>query len=293
MKRQPPAFIALALLTVSACGTSPGTTGETEAGGGTFEDVGTEDTGTGAEDTGTADVGSSDTGTDGTGTVDTGVPDVSPPPDGGIDATDDTGPDARPDVPPSTLAESCEAACEAREERTSGGCPVSQEQECADWCIELGPNVDPDLKDAYFQCLSEDPLCFQTMLQCALGLGYPEPLAHTVTLRGSGYDEWEGQRVFAAVQQSAGDFLPGEGIVQEGAFELTFDVVMHVSASHLTLFYVDVNDNGACDADADETGSQGIDLWSLPDDVITLPEWLIEAAYDPATDMGFVCDYLD
>ncbi|MFT6398791.1 MAG: hypothetical protein ACJAYU_003553 [Bradymonadia bacterium] len=277
---------ALAVLFLAACGTSPGTTD-------VVADAG--------NDNGSPDASGSDVAPTDTGVTDAGATDTAPEPDAPEPTDTGTTPDAippqdvpsEPDVPLDELEEACVAACEARQNPNMGGCPVSLEQDCADWCIDVGPNVEPELVEAYFECLATNPLCFQSMLQCVIGTAYPEPFAHTLTLRGSGYDAWEGERVFAAVEESPGEFLPAEGIVQEGAFELTFDVVMHVSQSHLTLFYIDANANRECDADADQTGSASLELWALPDDVIVLPEWLIEAAYNPETDAGFVCDFID
>lgn len=282
----PIVLLPLLLLALAACGTSPGT-GEPQSDA--ESDVIISDV---------SDVRDADT-EDAVDTAD--PPNDTDPPDGAREPDVEVGPDAIPprdvsperDVPGDELEEACVAACESREEPNAGGCPVSLERECADWCVDIAPDVQPELLDAYFECLSQDPLCFQTMLQCAIGLTYPDPFLHTLTLRGSGYDAWEGARVVAAVEESAGVFLPAVGVVQEGAFELTFEVVMHLSQSHLTLFYIDSNENGACDADADETGSGSIELWALPENQVVLPEWLIEVSPDPDTNMGFVCGYLE
>ena len=232
------------------------------------------------------------------------VPEVGPPDvaDVSVDSSEDTEPpppDAEPDapapdVPPSPeIEQACIDACAARDEDGMGGCPVAGgDEDCTEWCIEVGPRVSPDLFDAYFQCLAEDPLCFQSVLQCAVGLAYPEPFAHTVTVRGIGYDAWNGDTVFAGLEESAESFVRAEAIVEDGQFTLEFDVVMHVSQSHLTLFYIDANANGACDPVEDETGTGSLDLWSLPPEMIELPDWDIEVTYDPERDSSFVCTYL-
>jgi hypothetical protein len=220
-------------------------------------------------------------------------PDLQP------DAEPDTEPeppDALPDTPiedvSPSLEASCQDACSTRAEDGMGACPISLEQDCTDWCIEVGPQVAPELEDAYFQCIAEDPLCFQSILQCAIALTYPEPFPHTVTLRGSGFDAWDGDTVYAGIEQTADEFVRVESIVAGGEFTVEFDVVMHVSQSHLTLFYVDANSNESCDTTEDETGTGSIELWSLPPDVMELPEWEIEVSPNPDRDAGFVCMYL-
>ena len=232
-------------------------------------------------------------------TADVPEPDTQPdlPPDLVADAeldSADASPDTpTPDVPPSSeLEAACEAACSTREEVGMGGCPVSGDQECADWCIDVGPSVSTELYEAYFQCLAEDPLCFQSVLQCAISLTYPEPFAHTVTLHGTGYDAWNGLTVYAGVEETSDSFVRADTMVSGGEFLLEFDVFMYVNQSHLTLFYVDSNSSGSCDPDEDETGAGSVELWGLPADVIEVPEWQIEVVHDPERDASFVCTYL-
>lgn len=225
------------------------------------------------------------------------IPDAEPTPDTPTapdvpesDAVDDTG---GADVPPwPELEEACRSACETREEGGMGGCPVGGSDGCADWCLDVAPGVAPDLEEAFFQCLAEDPLCFESVLQCAISLAYPAPFPHVVTLRGSGYDAWNGRTVRAGVEERADELVRAETVVADGQFELEFDVVMWANQSHLTLFYIDADSDGACDGDVDETGTGSIELWGFPEETIALPDWVIHVEHDPDRNASFVCSYL-
>ena len=186
------------------------------------------------------------------------------------------------------LAVACLAACAAR--AVDGGC-VPPDGACDTICFDAGVSA-PQYFEHTLGCLEEDPLCYQSLAQCALGRAFPEPFPHRVTLRGSGYDEWVGVPVTAAVEVSADVFVYGSTAVNDaGGFEMAIEVTMHGLAPHIVLFWLDRNADGICDPDTEPTGSATYQFGSLTD-VLAAPDWVIEVDRAETPDAAFVCDFI-
>lgn len=307
---QPPLPLVLLVLFAfaAACGTSPrGSTGEgaaTDAGDLDAEpDLGPD----GSPDPGTGDA-MGDAGEDPADAPED-VPDLPDAPQDAAPA-DASADGADPDVPPAPdtsgedvaepplmtpeeIAETCVSACETREAGGGAGCPLGMvDVPCSDWCTETGVEVDNVLLEAYFICVEQDPLCFQSMLQCALSLAYPEPFPHTLVVAASGFGRLVGSEITVGVQEAPDTFDPITQRIESSNFELEFDVVMGVNQSRLTLWYVDMNGNGVCDPELDVTGTGDLNLWELSQDFVRVPDWRVEITLDPERRADFVCDIL-
>ena len=283
--------LALALSALVACGTSPG--GSSSAPDATADAA--VDAGSAADVSPTEDVAPSEdvAPTEDTRPEEDTAPteDVAPPED---TRPEDIEEDVPPALSPEELAELCESSCATREESAMGGCPLGRDSNapCEEWCVDVGPSVEEELIDAYFLCIEQDPLCFQSMLQCVIGTTYPEPFRHTFTVQGADFGLWGSYDIVVGVQEVPNEFTTLRSSLREDAPTFTFDVVMSALSSHLTLWYVDVDGNGECNADADIGGSESLELWQLPEDEIRVPEWRVEISPERTSDASFVCTYL-
>ncbi len=217
---------------------------------------------------------------------DEGPPDYWIPPDNSGDfdvRVEDTSTGTR-DV----LTE-CRAACDARD--VDGGCIPIEDGTCDGVCAEAGYAA-PQYLDHVLGCVATDPLCFQSMSQCVVSSIYPAPFDHVVTLNGTGYDEWAGLTVFAGVEQAQDQFEYGQAVIEpDGIFRVEISVNMFATASHLTLFWVDVDGEGDCDPDDEPTGSVSYSL-GAPGDPFVDPDWILEVSAEATASAPFVCDFL-
>lgn len=288
---------ALALVGVAACNEPANRGTEGDASAGSDAAPGADTSADVAGDTPIRDV-AADAEAEVIDRVDVGLPDVpmadSGPRDSGPADVSGDAADTRPPSdtsPPPDLAAACAASCTARDP-AMGACPVAADVTCEEWCLDAGSGTDAPVADALMRCIETDPLCFQTPLQCVLGVLYPEPFPHTVTLIGTGFDVPDGTIVVAGVDQAADELVLTRGVVTAGAFELRIDVTMPALASHLTMFYLDVAEPGSCTPGRDVTGTASVELWALDHADLTLPDWVLRVSPDPDRDARFVCDYL-
>lgn len=183
----------------------------------------------------------------------------------------------------------CQSACAVRD--VQGGCIPIEDGTCASVCAEAGLAA-PQYLDIVLGCVADDPLCFQSMSQCVLSRVYPAPFDHVVTLNGTGYEEFVGLTVFAGVEETADVFEYGQTIIApDGTFRVEVPVTMWATASHLTLFWIDVDAEGDCDPEVEPTGSVSYSL-GAPGDPFVDPDWVLNVSPAATPDAPFVCDFL-
>jgi hypothetical protein len=252
-----------------------------------------------AADTSFADADTPDTAVDVDPSIDTSpTDDAGPPEDASVVDTDDGpidvgAPDTAPPLDPTRIEASCEDACLQRNADGGVGCELSPALPCREACIERGSGVDPPLFDAYIQCISTDPLCFQNILQCTLGNAYPTPFEQTVTVDATGFARFIGTTIQLGLQERPNEFVRTALDIEAAEFSVAFEVLMSVQQSKLVIWYIDMDGDGACRPDQDITGSASFDLFQLAEDAdIRLPEWRIPITVDLDRDAPFVCEFL-
>jgi hypothetical protein len=215
-----------------------------------------------------------------------GPPDYWIPPDNSGDF--DVRPEDTTSAPTDVLS-TCRAACEARD--VQGGCIPTDDGTCDGVCAEAGLAA-PQYLDHVLGCVARDPLCFQSMSQCVLSSVYPAPFEHVVTLNGSGYEEWVGLTVFAGVEESQDEFEYGQAIIEpDGTFRVEILVNMWATASHLTLFWIDLDAESDCDSESEPTGSVSYEL-GAPGEPFVDPDWVLEVSPEDTPDAPFACEFL-
>ena len=217
-------------------------------------------------------------------------PPPAPASDLGQDADASSEPDLWVGPNPTTdeIAALCPSACDER--NVDGGC-VPPEGVCDTICFDA-VNGAPEYSEDILACLADDPLCYQSLAQCVWGRVFPAPIDHSVVLRASGYGEWAGAAVTAAIEVSPEVFAYGSSQVgDEGEFVVTIDVRMHALAPHEVLFWLDLNSDGVCDSDSEPTGSATYEFGTRTE-VLSVPDWVIEFDRSEVGDGAFVCDFI-
>lgn len=212
-------------------------------------------------------------------TVDTGASDVR----------GDTGQPVAvdPDSTTEEIALACVAICDGRS--VDGGC-IPPGSPCHDLCFNAVVGA-VEFFDDTRACLEIDPLCYQSLSQCVFGRRYPESFEHTVTLRGTGYEEFIGSRVIGGIEESEERIEYGQANVDpNGEFSLEIDVELHALDAHTVLYWIDLDDDGVCIPE-EPTGSGTYQL-DAHDDGLVVPDWVIEVDRAAVPDSAFVCDLL-
>lgn len=153
--------------------------------------------------------------------------------------------------------EECENLCEYRAEQLEDNAHCEFEWksgDCPTVCEEYGI-FERSTQEALAECVTDNPLCYQDVHDCVAGLVYDGPSEAVFRLTGTGFESVSGQTVVMGIETHAGLSTFTRQVSDFGRFEVTFAESVFPDSSHLALFYVDVNDNGRCDATVDVTGS--------------------------------------
>lgn len=185
--------------------------------------------------------------------------------------------------------EECENLCADRAEQlddnahcifeySSGDCPTV--------CEEYGI-FERATQEALAECVTENPLCYQDVHDCVARRVYDGPSEAVFRLTGTGFESVSGQTVVMGMETHAGLLTFTREVSDFGRFEVTFAESVFPDPVHLALFYVDVNENGRCDASVDVTGSayleRSADIDHLSYTAVTgLPE----------RDLDYICRFL-
>jgi hypothetical protein len=159
---------------------------------------------------------------------------------------------------------------------------------CVEYCEMNAPAWPTEVAKAFATCAAENPLCFETVPNCILSQLHPAGKSHPVTLEGSGFDAYNGKRFF--VWHDPGLNLPfgGDVIITGGMFAFKWfePVAVGDMGTSLLLGYIDMDDNGTCNAATDVTVSIN-------------PQWngdYLNPAFSavltpPLADPDFVCSF--
>jgi len=176
----------------------------------------------------------------------------------------------------------CSYVCEVTREEV--GC--FNQQACSDFCTAEATEMDPSAFVAYATCAAENPLCYQFMESCMWHHLYPDPMPIDVHVKGEGFGAHEGLPIIARVDAAVGTAAEAQATVQDGAFELSWQI-NEVIDFHLILYYVDIDGDGSCTPGIDFTGSDFVPIggpWPAP---------RFEAVISPAPSNGWQCQYIN
>ena len=176
--------------------------------------------------------------------VDVGLANI----DSGISSMDASVADAFvPDGPDARCIETCDERKENDET-----CFSDDYDGCIEFCNDIA-SWQTSTQDAFYFCVNEDPLCFQTITQCVITTAFPDPVPIIAKFVGTRFEQFEGKRVYAM-------FDPGrtnartEAVVMNGQHELIWEIDSNVGSLTKTIFYyVDVDDDGRCNPRTDRT----------------------------------------
>ena len=168
--------------------------------------------------------------------------------DTGVSLIDANVADAFVPVEPDTR---CIKACDNRMEKDET-CFSDDYDSCIRFCDEIA-TWRKSTQDAFYFCVNDDPLCFQTITQCILTAAFPNPVPIIAKFVGTGFESFEGKRVFAMFDPGRTD-APSETVVTNGQHELIWEIDSNVGSLTKTIFYyVDVDGDGRCDPGTDRT----------------------------------------
>lgn len=152
---------------------------------------------------------------------------------------------------PDGPAPACIEACNDRKEEDPQ-CFSDDYDSCIDYCDEI-PGWRESTQEAFYSCLESDPLCFQTLTNCILILAYPDPVPVVAKFVGTGFEQFNGKKVYARFDPGRDD-SPAESQVSQGKHELVWQLAASLWALQKTIYYyVDVDGNGRCDPQVDRT----------------------------------------
>jgi hypothetical protein len=193
---------------------------------------------------------------------------------GGSDPTTGSGPIRDPSA--------CAVLCK---DRTSPGC--FDTTTCTDYCEAESPQWDAATLGAFATCVAHgNPLCYELVEDCMIGVLYPEPVEQTVTMTAEGFSAEEGLTAHASLQVEDAFVAAAPQQVQGGGFSFSWTASMHVGMGVLVFYYVDRDSDGACTPGADVTGSVEIDR----PPGFGVPSW--SAEIDGPMPADYVCQYL-
>jgi hypothetical protein len=178
----------------------------------------------------------------------------------------------------------CSEACAVTSE---DGCFATSD--CMTTCEAGSPDWTAEVREAFVGCAAENPLCFESIEGCLLTTLHPPGAPRTVRLQGSGLDAFEGVVVRVWHDPGTGAPFGAEAPITDGAFsfEWTEPLSLFDTGGPLLLAYLDLDADGACDAELDLTASVST-AWNGD---------LLDPVYEalltpPLADPGFVCDFV-
>lgn len=202
------------------------------------------------------------------------------------DGTEDESSSEEPLLSP----EECDILCSDREDTLDDNSFCSFDMlsgDCPTVCDEYSA-FQRSTQESFATCVAADPLCYQDIHDCVAIEVYPGATVADLTLAATGFDADAGKPVVIGVQVASANFSMLETEVTDaGEFEGDWTESVHVSRSQLVLYYVDQNENGACDPGVDLTGSAYLER-SADIDNLSFSAWIGRPEYA----MDFVCDYL-
>jgi hypothetical protein len=181
----------------------------------------------------------------------------------------------------------------APDDYCKGACAMTADQacfpvsSCLSYCNANAAGWSSEARDAFAACAAENPLCYQTAESCILGELHASGSPGTVRLNGSGFAAYDGKRIVVWHDPGAGAPFGDQAVIAGGAF--AFEWVTPLSSfdtgGPLLLLYIDVDEDGACDAASDITESEYA-KWNSD---------YLEPAYEavlapPLNDPDFVCN---
>ena len=175
----------------------------------------------------------------------------------------------------------CAAECK---NRGSPGC--FDETTCTDYCETESAHWSATEQAAFASCAATNPLCYELVEDCMIGVLYPDPIEQTVTIQAKGFSAEEGRTVHASLEVSGEMVAAAPQKVHGGAFSFSWKATMRVGGGQLVIYYVDHNGDGVCSPAVDVTGS--VDIQRPPG--FGVPSW--SAEIDAPTPANFVCQYL-
>lgn len=180
-------------------------------------------------------------------------------PDVGLDMVEADGADGADVSVPDTCSSTCATRMAVAEDQ--GFCvesPGLDEATCLAYCAD-GTTWDDAASAAFEHCATTDPLCFQTLDGCMLAalFGDDPEASHPqrLTLSGAGFVDAAGKTLKVDIRKDTSDavIVPDTLIEEDGSFrvEISIDESVPFYAFSVSAF-VDVNDNGVCDPEAQD-----------------------------------------
>lgn len=167
---------------------------------------------------------------------------------------------------PAQTIQGCTGACQERldSQDERGLCPfeVMQEASCEDTCSDIQSRFGDDTKAAVETCIVNDPMCFSSLDNCIFGTLYPEGTNAVLRATASGFDEFEGLPVFAALSVGRQTFIEGPIQIIEGRWSVSWEERIALASSFTVYFFIDTNGDERCDATIDHANSGRIERGS-------------------------------
>ncbi|MBK8256744.1 MAG: hypothetical protein IPK82_29240 [Polyangiaceae bacterium] len=177
----------------------------------------------------------------------------------------------------------CNDACAVT---SQGGCLSTPD--CELYCDAASTGWTAAEGEAFATCVAENPLCFESVEGCMLTQLHPPGSDNTARLKGTGFQEYNGKVLRVWHDPGTGVMFGGEQVISGGEFAFEWSEPFSVwdSGGPLLLLYIDMDNNGACYAGADITGTVN-------------PVWngdYLNPVYEatlmpPLNDPDFVCDF--
>ena len=129
---------------------------------------------------------------------------------------------------------------------------------CATQCVDHDiEHADTAIGDAFQRCISDNPLCFESLAQCVLRHAYPPETLFTFAVDGEGFDVPDGTTV--ALWNEVGGMDQDFGVrtpLQKGTFWGEWYAVRDATSdNNRVYYYFDTNGNDTCDENVDIAGS--------------------------------------
>lgn len=191
---------------------------------------------------------------------------------------------------PAQPIQGCTGACQERldSQGDRGLCPfeVMQAASCEDTCSDIQSRFGDDTKAAVETCIVNDPMCFSSLEDCIFGTLYPEGTDVELRAAASGFDEFEGLPVFAAISVGRQTFIEGPIQIIEGRWSATWQERIALASNFNVYFFIDADGDERCDATIDHANSGRIERGSDYE----APAYSGDILNDDERSFRFVCD---
>jgi hypothetical protein len=178
----------------------------------------------------------------------------------------------------------CAETCATREPT---GCLA--EADCRSACEKESAASDAAVGGAFAKCVSDEPLCFETVSSCMLRTLHALDANVTVAVSGSGFEAHEGKVLRAWHDPGRERPFGGETTIAGGRFSLEWVAPIGAASTEgpLLLLYIDDDRDARCSPAGDLTHS-GYAAW---DGNHRAPSFRMVVTPPLLSDAAFVCEY--